>query len=277
MVDESKYGWSLEKRDTDFILSMMPTFGWLYENYFKVETSGWSNIPSGKMLMVGSHNGGLGSPDLPMMYFDWVKRYGVDRELFGLMHPAMWEALPAAAIPSEKFGAVLAHPKVAASAFERNASVLVFPGGAEDVYRPFHLWDKINFAGRRGFIKLAIKEGVPIVPFLSVGSHHTLYVLADLGPLLKQLVKMGMPWKSKFQPEVFPITWSLPWGFTAGPVPNIPMPRKIYTHIGKPIYLTEKADPEAAADKLFIEQCYQQVLTSMQDDLDKLIAKSSYK
>ena len=88
---------------------------------------------------------------------------------------------------------------------------------------------------------------------------------------------MGIPWPSKFPPEVFPITLSVPWGISVVPIPHIPLPRKIYTRVCKPIYLTDKADAKAASDKVFVEKCYQLVLNNMQEELDKLIQESIYK
>ena len=52
-------GWSLEDRDPEIIEKLMPFFGWFYEQYFRVQTDGWENIPkTGKVLLIGSHNGG---------------------------------------------------------------------------------------------------------------------------------------------------------------------------------------------------------------------------
>jgi len=75
----------LDQRDPKFIESMMPILGLLYNFYFRVQTSGWENVPDGKILIVGSHNGGLASPDTSMMLYDWLRRFGVEREIYGLM------------------------------------------------------------------------------------------------------------------------------------------------------------------------------------------------
>ncbi len=270
-----KPGRSFDKRDPAFIKMMMPVWDWLYRNYFRVETGGWHNMPEGKTLVVGSHNGGLTSPDLGMFLFDWFKRYGTGRLMYGLMHREMWRGNRLAAEQAEKLGAVEAHPKVAFEAFNRGASVLVFPGGGIDVFRPFHQWDKIHFAERRGFIKLALREGVPITPLVSVGAHHTLYVLADLAPVMQELIKKGMPWPFP-NPEVLPIYLGAPTGLTVGPLPNIPIPRKIYTRVGKPIVLDEDPKPGKSYKRDFIEECYQRVLRAMQDEMNDLIADSEY-
>ncbi|MGB6017079.1 MAG: glycerol acyltransferase, partial [Nodosilinea sp.] len=69
-------GWSLDRRDPHFIKAFQPLWGWFYEHYFQVQTEGWEQIPAGQVMLVGSHNGGLAAPDMFMMIYDWVRRFG---------------------------------------------------------------------------------------------------------------------------------------------------------------------------------------------------------
>ncbi len=65
-------GCSLDDRNPEIIEQLMPFVGWVYQNYFRVQTDGWSHIPkTGKVLLIGSHNGGLAAPDTVMMTYDW--------------------------------------------------------------------------------------------------------------------------------------------------------------------------------------------------------------
>ena len=122
-------GWSLEERDQKFIESFMPIWEWFYCNYFRVRTDGWENIPTeDKVLIVGSHNGGMAAPDMVMMMYDWFRRYGTERLIYGLMHPYIWRINSSIAKLGEKTGAIAAHPKPANAALERGSSVLVYPG-----------------------------------------------------------------------------------------------------------------------------------------------------
>lgn len=266
-------GWSLERRDEAVIQSFMPIWGWLYHNYFRVQTSGWEQIPSGKVLFVGSHNGGLAAPDMFMMMYDWFRRFGFSRPVYGLMHPRVWEvALPIAQL-AEKVGAVMAHPKMAIAALHQGASVLVYPGGAEDVFRPYNLRNKIYFANRKGFIKVALREEVPIVPVISHGAHETLIVLADIYKQMQQLHEWGMPWLFNIDPVVFPIYLGLPWGIGIGPLPHIPLPVPIQTRVCPPI-IFERYGREAASDRQYVDLCYEKVLFFMQQELDDLVNKN---
>ncbi|MFB2896410.1 1-acyl-sn-glycerol-3-phosphate acyltransferase [Aerosakkonemataceae cyanobacterium BLCC-F50] len=267
---ETKPGWSLERREEEFIKSLMPIWGWLYHEYFRVKTSGWEQIPPGKVLFVGSHNGGLAAPDMFMMIYDWFRRFGFSRPVYGLMHPHVWKyALPVAQL-AEKAGAIMAHPKMAIAAFRQNASVLVYPGGAEDVFRPYNLRNKIYFAERKGFIKLALREEVPIVPVISHGAHENFIVLADIYKQMQQLHEWGMPWLFNIDPVVFPIYLGLPWGIGIGPLPHIPLPVPIQTRVGAPI-IFERYGREAASDREYVNFCYEKVRFIMQQELDDLV------
>lgn len=265
-------GSSLTERDPQVIESLMPIWEWFYRYYFRVKTDGWHHIPTeGKVLLVGSHNGGMASPDMVMMMYDWFSRFGTQRLVYGLMHPYAWKVSPQIANLAQKIGAIVAHPKVASAAFDLGASVLVYPGGQYDMFRPHSQRYKINFAGHRGFIKLALKNEVPIIPVISAGAHDTLVVLGDCYDLLKKLHQLGLPWFYQVDPGVFPIYLGLPWGLAIGPLPNIPLPVQIHTRVCRPI-IFERYGTDAARDRNYVDECYQLVYTQMQQELDILAA-----
>jgi 1-acyl-sn-glycerol-3-phosphate acyltransferase len=263
-------GWSLEERDPAMIERLIPYWEWFYRYYFRVQTDGWHHIPlQGKVLLVGSHNGGLAAPDMFMMMYDWFRRFGTQRLAYGLMHPCVWKVNPEVAKLAVKAGAIQAHPKMAIAALHQGASVLVYPGGAQDVFRPHQQRHKIQLLGRKGFIKLALREKVPIVPVISWGAHDTLIVLGDCYQQAKQLHEWGMPWLFDIDPEVFPIYLGVPWGISLGPLPNLPLPVAICTRVCAPIFF-EQYGRAAASDRSYVDECYEQVCQQMQEELDRL-------
>ncbi|HEY9879860.1 MAG TPA: glycerol acyltransferase [Leptolyngbyaceae cyanobacterium] len=274
-------GLSLDDRDPHAIQSWMPIWEWLYRYYFRVQTSGWHHIPDGKALYVATHNGGIAAPDLHMFAFDWFRRFGCDNPkgavsnphtLYGLAHPKIWQASPWLAEQACRMGAVQAHPKMAIAAFQRGASVLVYPGGVQEVFRPHRLRHKICFAERRGFIKLALRQEVPIVPLISWGAHDTLFVVEDCYEQARWLHQHGMPWLFGIDPEVLPIYLGAPWGLAVGPLPNLPLPAQIHTRVCQPIYF-DRYGRFALRDNAYIDECYTTVLSQMQHELDLLIAQ----
>ena len=266
-----RYGWSLELRDPKVIELWMPVWEWFYHYYFRVKTDGWHHIPTHqKILLVGSHNGGLAAPDMVMMMYDWFRRFGTSRPVYGLMHSHVWQVYQPLSKLAAQIGAIMAHPQMAIAALQAGATVLVYPGGPQDVFRPHRQRDKICFAGRQGFIKLALREAVPIIPAISYGAHDTLIILGDFYQQAKQLHEWGMPWLFDLDPQVFPIYLGLPWGLSIGPLPNFPLPVQIHTRVCAPI-IFERYGREAARDRAYVDACYHQFYTQMQQELDRLI------
>ena len=252
----------------------MPFWGWFYQYYFRVKSDGWENIPRrDSVLLVGSHNGGMAAPDMVMAMYDWFRHFGTQRPTYGLMHPYVWKMNSALAQLAEQTGAIVAHPKMAIAALESNASVLVYPGGAQDIFRPYSQKNKINLAGRKGFIKLALRQKVPIIPIISTGAHDTLIVLPDFYEQAQQLHRWGMPWLLNLDPQVFPVYLGLPWGLAIGPLLNIPLPVTIHLRVCPPIWF-EKYGKKAASDRDYVKACYQLVVSQMQQQLDNLIAET---
>ncbi|MEM8504647.1 MAG: lysophospholipid acyltransferase family protein [Cyanobacteria bacterium P01_D01_bin.1] len=269
-------GWSLEDRNPVVLGQQLPLIQWLYDHYFHVTTDGWEQTPTDEPVMfVGSHNGGIAAPDMHMMLCDWCRRFGTEQPLYGLMSPKVWDAFPSVARLATQMGAVQAHPKMAIAALNKGANIVVYPGGIQDVFRPHSKRHKIHFYQRKGFIKLAIKKGVPIVPMISHGAHSSFIVLADIYPLMKALHDWGMPWALGIDPEAFPLYLGLPWGFSFGPLPHIPLPVQIHTRICSPIRF-DRVGSKALHDSNYIGECYERVHTQMQRALDQLVRERGY-
>jgi 1-acyl-sn-glycerol-3-phosphate acyltransferase len=249
----------------------MPFFGLVYQYYFRVQTDGWEKIPkTGKVLLIGSHNGGLAAPDTVMMTYDWFRQFGTQRLAYALMDRKIWQFLPGLARLATQVGTIQPHPTLARIALRRGAALLIYPGGVKDVFRPYTWRHRIDFQGHRGFIKLALQEEVPIIPFISYGAHSTLIVLADIYPQLRQLHQLGMPWLRGIDPGVFPIYLGLPWGIAFGPLPNLPFPLKLHTRVCPPIFF-ERYGHSASHEQEYVKQCYYQVTKTMQQELDQLV------
>lgn len=270
MADTNPWdGTTLEDRDPEVINALMPLYNWFYDHYFPATTVGLEHIPEGKALLVGSHNGGLGAPDMFMLMSAWFRQFGTERPAYGLMNPKMWTGYPDLARLAARAGAIQATPRMAIAALRANANVLVYPGGARDVFRHHSLRHRIFLNGNLAFVKLALREQAPIVPVVSVGAHDTLRVIGDLYPLLRRFHQWGMPWLLGVDPEVWPVFLGLPWGIGVGPLLNIPIARPIHLRISAPILLD--GGPESAKEQDHVLQCYDQVHRQMQSSLNQLV------
>src|SRR5207244_5851441 len=100
----------------------------------------------------------------------WEPVYGRCRSAFF--------GLPGVGGAIQKAGGMEADPEAAEHALCAGGSVLVYPGGDHEAFRPWTERHQIDFNGRTGFIRLALRTGVPIVPAVSCGAHHSVVLLS---------------------------------------------------------------------------------------------------
>lgn len=266
-------GRSLQDRDPAKIDQVFTFFDWIYHHYFRVRTDGWEHIPAeGPMLLIGSHNGGLAAPDTLMMTCDWMRRFGSQRQAYALMDDRVWQVFPIWAHLGAWIGCLRARSTLSVRVLRQGAPLLIYPGGARDVFRPHRLRNRICFFGQKGFIKLALREAVPIVPLISYGAHDTLLVLEDFyDPVGRWLRNQGWPWPLGLDPGTLPLYVGLPWGVALGPWPHIPWPVPLHTRVCPPITFP-RYGLAAAQDDAYVDGCYQRVCGMMQQELDRLFA-----
>ncbi len=101
----------------------------------------------------------------------------LDRPVTVLTHQLAWTLRVGRLF--EPLGARPASRDSAVEAFEAGHHVLVFPGGDKDAAKTFEDRNRVIFDGRSGFAKLAIDQGVPIVPVVTAGAGESLWVLSS--------------------------------------------------------------------------------------------------
>lgn len=270
--DSYNSGLSLDDRSVENIQRSLPLLEWIAHTYFKTQTDGWEQVPDGQVMLIGSHNGGLAAPDTLTMTHEWFRQFGPERPTYVLMDVKMWQVMPVVARLAVHLGAIRAEPRMALAALERGASLVIYPGGAKDAFRPYALRHRICLNGQHGFIKLALEHKLPIVPMISYGAHETLMVLAEIYDALQAIAPGPIPWPFGIDPGVLPIYLGLPWGLAIGPLPNIPFPKPIHTRICPPIWF-DHYGTDAARDRDYLGQCYRLVEQTMQRELDQLVAE----
>ena len=110
-----------------------------------------------------------------------------------------------------KYGTVAASQENARRALEAGAAVLVYPGGDYEVHRPSWERHRVDFGGRKGFIRLAVEQDVPIVPVVAVGGQETALFLSR-GEHLARAFGLDQIFRLK----VLPLSLALPWGLNVG-------------------------------------------------------------
>ncbi len=163
-----------------------------------------------------------------------------------------------------KFGTVAASRENARKALESGAALLVYPGGDYEVHRPSWEGNKVDFDGRKGFIRTALEHDVPIVPVVSIGGQETALFLSRGEWLAKALMLDKM-----FRLKVLPISLALPWGLNVGDMMgHVPLPAKITVEALPPIHLRKEFGDDPDVDEI-----YEHIIRLMQDTLDALAAE----
>jgi hypothetical protein len=110
---------------------------------------------------------------------------------------------------------------------------------------------------------------------ISVGAHHTLFVIGDLNPVFEKLHELGLPRTLKENLRTFPVYLGLPWGISFGANPNFPISTPIHIRVCKPFYFFEPDKNENS--RAYVDHCYDELVNYMQHELDRLIETSPYK
>ena len=140
----------------------------------------------------------------------------------------------------------------------------MYPGGDYEVHRPSWERNRVDFNDRKGFIRLALEQNVPIVPVVSIGGQETALFLTR-GERLARLLALDR----LFRLKVLPISLAVPWGLNVGDMlGHLPLPAKITSETLPAIDLRAEfgSDPD-------IDEVYDHLIRVMQDTLDALAAE----
>jgi 1-acyl-sn-glycerol-3-phosphate acyltransferase len=253
----------LDERDPDYIRESLPRLWLLATLWFRAQVRGLENIPAdGPVLLVGNHSGGNVTPDTLVFTLAFNTYFGVERRFFQLAHNLVL-AMPGLGY-LRKYGTVAASPENADKALSSGAALLVYPVGDYEVHRPSWESGKVDFGGRKGFIRLALSKNVPIVPVVSIGGQETALFLSR-GEWLARLLRLD----KVFRLKVLPISLSVPWGLNVGDMlGHFPLPSKISIQVLPPIHLREEFGRNPDADEV-----YDAIMTRMQAALDSLASE----
>lgn len=255
---------SFDNRDPAAIERLLSKIDPVLEKFFHPQVRGLGRIPAGPALYVANHNAGLVMPDAWAVGSALYRHGGLSVLPFALAHDLAFRAQPVRDVLCP-LGVVRARKDTGERILAAGHKALVFPGGDLEVLRPFKKRDEIVFGPRRGYIKLALRSGAPIIPIVTSGAHSTFVVLDDGQKLAKALHLQQI-----MRVNVFPTVLSFPWGLTFGfPPPHVPIPTRMYSEILAPMHFGRTGEA-AAADEAYVDHCHERVVATMQTALDRL-------
>jgi 1-acyl-sn-glycerol-3-phosphate acyltransferase len=235
-----------------------PALNFYYRYWFRVDVQGVENVPAeGGALLVSNHSGAL-PPDAPMIMQSIRNEHPAPRPLY-MLGENWFRGYPGVGMLANKIGLVGAHPANAQRLLrDEGRLALVFPEGQKGSRKLYWQRYKLRRFGRGGFVKTALRAGVPIVPIAVVGAEEAMPIFAHVAPLQKLT---GLIY--------FPINHAFPhFGLAAG---LMYLPAKFKIRFLEPIAL----DPWGAddADDLeLVQSLAEDVRERIQREVDRLVA-----
>jgi 1-acyl-sn-glycerol-3-phosphate acyltransferase len=157
----------------------------IYRYWFRAEWEGLEKIPTdGGALLVANHAAAIPS-DAPVIM------HGIETELhrpvYG-MADHLFKAVPIVGTLWSRTGGVAAHPENAYRLLrEQQQLALVFPEGSKGPGKHFTQRYRLRRFGRGGFVEIAMRAGVPIVPITVVGAEESMPIVYKSPALAKAI------------------------------------------------------------------------------------------
>jgi 1-acyl-sn-glycerol-3-phosphate acyltransferase len=223
-----------------------------YDRWFRVELDGVEHVPRvGGALLVANHAGALPVDAALLMH-------GVEaatgRPVYALHHWALRETPVVGTLLARNGGVVANRGNAHRLLADEGRLVLVFPEGTKGTTKPYSQRYRLQRFGRGGFIEVAMRAGVPVLPVAITGSEETMPALFTIAAGRGVRV---------------PVTANAVLFGPAGAL--VPWPAKIRASILAPVELDAPAGLDAY-NRRTIADWAERVRTHLQDELDRRIA-----
>jgi 1-acyl-sn-glycerol-3-phosphate acyltransferase len=233
-----------------------PLLDFYYRHWFRVETEGVENVPDDDgALLVSNHAGAL-PPDAPMIMQAIRHEHPSPRPLH-MLGEHWFKGYPGVSMLVNKLGLVAAHPANAQRLLhDEGRLVLVFPEGQKGSRKLFWQRYRLRRFGRGGFVRTAMRAGVPIVPIAVLGAEEAMPIFAHV-PQLQRLTGL----------IYFPVNHAFPqFGLAAA---LMYMPAKFKIRFLEPIDLSGY-EPDDAEDLALVQGIAEEVRATIQLELDAM-------
>ena len=210
--------------------------------YFRVQVEGIEHIPKrGPAIIAPNHSGVTGFDAMILMHEVERATHRVPR----VMTHFFWFLTKTTAIPAEKLGFIEATMKNGLTQLKKRNLIILFPEGEHGNFKPSaQAYQLQEF--KRGFVRMAIQTGAPIIPTMIIGAEETHINLSQL-----KLTKF-------LRGVVLPL-----------PLNIIPLPSRWTIKFLKPIDLPYK--PSSADDSELVHEICEEIREQIQDEIEKAL------
>ena len=241
--------------DRDYIAAHGRTlFRFLQRYYWRIEVRGLEHVPRrGRAVLAGTHRGFM--PWDAVMTFHLVVQ-GTARYPRFLIHPTLVK-FPFQFNFMTKLGGIIASRGNADRVLGEDELLGFYPEGIHGAFTFYREAYGLGKFGRNEFVRAALRNGAPIVPFVTVGSPEIFPIVGKIN---------WHWWKRLTQWPFFPL---------APPFPLLPLPllSKWHTQFLEPLHLAEKYPPETADDREVVNAISQEVRDRMQAAVEAMLKR----
>ena len=253
--------------------------------WFRPTIEGLEHLPPGPCMIVANHSAGIAAAELTSLA-TLITAELPDARIAGFAHTFGFR-LPGLRWVHRHLGSAPSTYEGAYAALDAGAKLLVFPGGDHEALRPITQAHRVDFAGRKGFLKIARERGLPIVPMGIRGAAFTSPVLLRarwlawlmVGPRLLGVKRGGVTAVgllgaacAAFLPLSVGARALLAWAWMASPMAFAPVvPATVRFSMGAPI-----APEELFHDASDVElgAAYERVVSEVQARVDGLARRA---
>lgn len=241
--------------DRDYVARYGRTlFRFVHDLYWRVEVRGLEHVPrAGRGVLTGIHRGFM--PFDGVMALHLLVREAGRYPRF-LLHPTLTK-FPFLANFMTKLGGIMACRENADWVLERDGLVGIYPEGIRGAFTPYRRAYRLGKFGRDEYVRMALANRAPIIPFVTVGS-------AEIFPILGR-IDWGW-WKRYSEWPYLPITPTFP-------LLPVPLPSKWHTRILEPLPVHEHHGPEAAEDPEVVGRISRRVRRRMEAAIGEMLER----
>lgn len=207
----------------------------LIQRYLRVKTVGTRHIPKkGACIVIANHSGFMGFDALMLAH----QILHTTRRTPHIIAHKLWFFRPEISVHAERLGLVPATFENGLKKLEEDETLLLFPEGEEGNFKPSsHRYRLRRF--RRGFVRLALMTGAPIIPAIVIGAEETNITLGQIR------------WAKQLFGIIIPIPFNV-----------LPLPAKWKIKFLNPIRLPR--DPERAKDMAYVTRLARRIRIELQ-------------
>jgi 1-acyl-sn-glycerol-3-phosphate acyltransferase len=226
--------------------------------WFQYRCEGYEHIPIDRSSLICGYHG-RPAFDMFILMAEMYRRDG--RFPYGISHRALFGLSPTRAL-MESLAMYGGADEETAALVRRGEPIAVLPGGTRECYRSSKVLYRVDWGNHRGYLRLALRHRIPIIPVAASGVDDFFHIIGDGYENSLRL----------FGTDVLPLC--LPLGVGGIPLPlGLPHPVRVRQLIGPPIeveMLEALAAPgEGPDDERFLNRCHARVTAAVQDLIDR--------